>query len=159
MKIGFSWMVSLALMTFAASSWASDGKKSPTLEEIREQQTILRQEVIDAEGKFKDMKESDRNELVRRQDGLLKLIDGKTSVSELSEQDKTLAFNELEWIKSAITGAEDQRMICERRRPPGSNRIERICMTVAQRRLAQDAAQKDLLGRPNCFQGNLACRN
>lgn len=158
MKSMLCWLAASLLLVVTGAVAASKGAQ-PSLAEIRTQQTSLLTEVVEGSGRFKDMAPADRDELAKRQQALLKLIDGKSSVAELGEVDKTTAFNELEWIKATITGVEDQRMICERRRPPGSNRIERVCMTVAERRLAQEAGAKDMQGRSNCFDGNRACRD
>lgn len=39
---------------------------------------------------------------------------------------------------------DDERMVCERRKVLGSNRPERVCKTVAQRREEKERARADM---------------
>lgn len=135
---------------FIASGNSYANEKSPPLADIRTQQLEIRERVQAAKGAYKDMSAAQRAEIVRRQDELLALIEGKQTLDDLNDPDKVAAFNALEWIKARITDSEDQRVICERARPVGSNRVERICATVAERRANQEAADIALRNRPLC---------
>ena len=64
--------------------------------------------------------------------------------------DKTKAFNSLEWIKAAITQAENEQVICERKRSVGSNRVQRVCATVAERRKQRESVENGLVQRALC---------
>lgn len=72
--------------------------------------------------------------------GRIKLkMEGRTQVSELSPQDRTAVFNDQETINTILGRAhEDSRMVCRRERSTGSNMAQSVCMTVAQRRKAQE---------------------
>ncbi|MEO8011734.1 MAG: hypothetical protein ABI650_08840 [Dokdonella sp.] len=142
------FLICAALALAPGYSHASD--KSPPLADIRAQQLEIRERVQGANGAYRAMSPAERAEIVRRQDEVLALIDGKQSLDELNDPDKVAAFNSLEWIKAKITDSEDQRVICERARPVGSNRVERICATVAERRANQEAAETALRNRPLC---------
>jgi len=112
--------------------------------DIRAQQLELREELTAKNGPYKNMSPGKRNELMARQDQLLTLIDGKATLEELSEADKALAFDSLEWINATIADNDDHRIVCERTRPVGSNRVERVCSTVAERRASREAALRSM---------------
>lgn len=141
------------LFGFLASSHAAAESRiqtTPPFADIRAQQLEIRERVMAKSGQYKDMSPGTRNELVARQDQLLALIEGKDKLDDLSEADKTLAFNTLEWINATITDSENNRMICERARPVGSNRVQRVCATVAERRANREAALRAIGDRPLC---------
>ena len=70
---------------------------------------------------------------------------GISAISELSETDKLAVFNDQELINTLLTqAAEDSRLICKREKKLGSNMPVNTCMTVAQRREAQQKAQEQM---------------
>lgn len=98
------------------------------------QQNEIRREAEQRRGRYKDMAGADRDRLLRTQDRVLGRLDGRTSTTELPRADQVALFNDLEEISALVNKAEDDRMICERSRPIGSNRPVSVCKTVAQRR-------------------------
>jgi len=152
-------IVSVLLFGLSGIAAAASAEKA-SLADIRAQQTEIRSAVLERSGPYKNMPERRRTELAARQTKLLDLIEGKQSVKELDEQQKTEVFNALEWISAAITGKDDDRLICERTRPTGSHRTQRLCFTVAERRGHREGAGKMLVDRPLCWDGcNLGRRN
>lgn len=66
-------------------------------------------------------------------------------VEELSPQARVEIFNDQERVNTILTQAHaDSRMVCRRERSTGSNMAQRVCMTVAQRREALEAARKTM---------------
>lgn len=66
-------------------------------------------------------------------------------VEELSPQARVEIFNDQERVNTILTQAHaDSRMVCRRERSTGSNMPQRVCMTVAQRREALEAAHKTM---------------
>lgn len=114
------------------------------LDAIRTQQAEIRAGANAGTGLYKDMSESTRLQLLSRQERMLSIIRGKASADQLTEDQRMEVFNELEWIEATINDAEDERMVCERRKKLGSNRRERVCMTVAQQRELRERAREDL---------------
>lgn len=110
------------------------------------QQAQMRGEVQAGTGRYKDMPPAQRDELLRRQGAVLQMVQGKGDTDELAPEERTRLFNELEAIESLVNKAEDERMICEHQKTIGSNRKERVCKTVAQRRKEQEAA-RSVMGR------------
>lgn len=107
------------------------------------------------QGTFKDITPRVRNELVAKQTEFIDLTEGKQSLDELSRDDQMRAINTLEWIKAAVTKAENERVVCERVKMVGSNRPQRVCRTVGEMRLERDAAVKVMEERNMC---GAACR-
>ena len=62
------------------------------------------------------------------------MLEGVGSTTDLPEKDQITVFNSLEAIEAIVNQAEEERMVCTRVKPVGSNRPETVCKTVAQMR-------------------------
>ncbi len=61
----------------------------------------------------------------------------------LTAEAETQAFNDQEVVNTLLTGAkEDSRVVCEREKQMGSNRITSKCMTVAERRRLREQGER-----------------
>lgn len=98
------------------------------------QQHEIREKALAGVGRYGDLDERDRRRLLSEQDKVLRMLEGKERSTELSEIDQMNLFNALESIWAIVNQAEDERIVCERVRRTGTNRAQRVCMTVAQRR-------------------------
>ncbi|KAF1014551.1 MAG: hypothetical protein GAK31_02037 [Stenotrophomonas maltophilia] len=77
-------------------------------------------------------------------------MNGRDRLDDVSPQVRTEVFNDQQQIILILSqGREDSRMICRRERATGSNMPQRVCMTVAQRRQAEEAGRKLLRDSPN----------
>lgn len=130
---------------------AATPQVSPSVPELIDNQQQIRAEIETGKGKYRGMPARERRDLYAHQDNLLSLLEGKQSFDELSEKDKTEAFNELEWIKARLTQAEDDRLVCEVVRPSGSNLTKRVCKSVKQLRLESQQAQQMLDTKGQCI--------
>src|SRR5690606_28003292 len=88
--------------------------------------------------------------LLQLQQRVIGALDGRASTTELSPGDQVALFNDLEEISALVNKAEDERMICERTRPIGSNRPVSVCKTVAQRRLEREQSLRGREGVRDC---------
>lgn len=122
----------------------------PSLDAIRSQQAEIRADARAGRGVYENLSEYQRNQLLAKQDAVLRLIEGKQSAADLGEPQRMELFNQLEAIEALVNQAEDQRMVCRRVATIGSNRKERVCKTVAQRREEMRGAQEMLNRRSNC---------
>ena len=120
---------------------------------IRKQQEQIRSEAEARSGRYKDLSEARRIELLQRQAVVMRLTEGVTQTTELKEEQQIELFNALESIEAIVNAAEDERMVCERHRPIGSNRPQTICKTVAERRAEREAVRGQVGKR------NLECSN
>lgn len=151
-------MAALAGLLLPLALHAND--KSVDLDQVRAEQQQIRAGIAAATGPYAGMPASRRAELVRKQDALLRLIEGKSDARELTAAERTEAFNAVEWIQAAITENDDDRMVCTRERTVGSNRIQSVCRTQAQARQAREAARERMLKRGACTElGGPSCRS
>jgi hypothetical protein len=139
-----SLVAGAALLLACAVAFASADPQQLTIRDIVTQQTQLRAQVAAGKGAFKDMEKRDRAALIERQDRVLATLGGAQTLDEMPPDQRTEIFNDLEWIKAAITKAEDERMVCEYTRAVGSNRMTSVCMTAKQQRENRDGAKDSL---------------
>ncbi len=139
----FHIMVLAAAMAFSATA-GEQAHKNLDVSTILAQQQVIRAEAEASQGRYKDMKKSTRQELFSRQDLVTGKLQGVAYTTDLPEHDQVVVFNALESIEAIVNNAEDERMVCERYKPTGSHRIKTLCMTVAQRREAQEDGKKQI---------------
>jgi hypothetical protein len=137
-------LILVALLTWGALALASADPQQLTIRDILTQQTQLRAQVVAGKGAFKDMSKAERAALVERQDRVLQMLGGLQTLEDMAPDQRTVVFNDLEWIKAAVTKAEDDRMVCEYTRTVGSNRMQSVCMTAKQQRENRDGSQDSL---------------
>lgn len=109
---------------------------------IVKQQNEIRGQAEAREGRYRDLDDRAHARLRSHQDTVFSLLEGRERSSELNQRDQTRLFNSLEAISAIINRAEDDRMVCERIRPTGTNRPLRVCKTVAQRREEAELARE-----------------
>jgi len=153
----FASKLAFVLFLSAVIAFSTTAEASPPvdLDQIRVQQQKIRADAIASKGRYANMPASKRDELLEKQNGLLQLIEGKTSESELNDKKKLELFNALEWIEAAINNAEDERVICKTEKPTGSNRAQKVCRTVAQIRLEREASERAVGRRAVCSTGEM----
>lgn len=125
-----------------AFSMSAHANKPLEIAKIIDQQREIRADLMAGTGRYKQMPTSKREQILKKQDDLLRMLEGKETSDDLSTDQQMAAFNSLEWIEAAINNEEGERMVCRRERTIGSNRITRVCRTEAQmeaeRELARD---------------------
>ena len=136
--------LSAALVMTSMVAMASADPQQLTIRDIVAQQTQLRAQVSAGKGAFKDLNKSERQALVERQDRVLQMLGGAETLDDMPPDKRTVVFNDLEWIKAAVTKAEDERMVCEYIRSVGSNRMTSVCMTAKAQREYRENTQNQL---------------
>lgn len=131
MRLQTITLVAALLLPLAASA-GTDKPKPLEISEVVSQQQEIRADVVAGQGRYQDMPSHKRDELLRKQDALLRMLDGKQTADQLSAEQRMQAFNTLEWIEATINNEEDERMVCTREKTIGSNRVARVCKTTAQ---------------------------
>lgn len=136
----------LALIVAAATpvAWAANENNALQFDDIRSQQAEIQAGVVARTGRYKDMDNKTRDELLRRQLMVLSAIEGKEIPADLNAEQRTQVFNDLEWIEAAINRTEDERLVCEYRKTIGSTRKQRVCRTAAQMREDRERAREEL---------------
>lgn len=111
---------------------------------IVSQQQKLQAELKARSGRYKNMPEAKRSEVLGRQQRLLALLDGKQTSADLSDDERKDAVTTLEWIAATIKNAEEDRMICKRERTIGSQRVTQTCRSQAQMRADNERAREEI---------------
>ena len=139
----FVAMSPVALHASAPAAFALDATSA---EDFRQQAQALRTEMA-AGGKYAKLSPSDQARVGKQLDRLQGIYDKRADGGSMSNLDQVALVNASEEINAVLSGDEDQKMVCEQVRKLGSNRTEKICLTVAQRNAAREAAKADMRER------------
>ena len=118
--------------------------KTQRVDVIVEQQKQIRADIQASHKGWETLTQEKRDEVLREQDQLFVLLDGKQTIGDLEPDRQVDAANLLASINATVTGAEDERMICTRERKMGSNFTQRVCRTVGQIRREREASRDGL---------------
>lgn len=142
-----------ALMLLAALSTPAIANPTANTDAqaILAQQQEIRTEATAKKGRYSHMDASTREKLFEQQGKVQQLLAGVTDTTTLGEHDQIALFNSLEAIEAIINKAEDDRQICERHKPSGSNRPQTICRSVAERRADKQHAEQALQRNQTCL--------
>lgn len=132
------------MMANPAAAARNDLNTAQPVPAIVEQQQRIREEVLAQRNGWEEVPPAKRNAVLRDQDELLMLLEGKRTIADLKPEQQVEVANLLESINAAITGAEDERKICTRERKVGSHFPARVCRTVGQIRREREATRLGL---------------
>jgi hypothetical protein len=139
---GFRLFVLATLVALSLNVMAAN--QGLELQLIRDQQAEIRAGVLAKTGPYAKLEENKRHELLDRQARMLVLIEGKQNAGELTERDRTEVFNTLEWIEATVNNTGDERLVCERTRKTGTNRLVRTCKTEREWREYREFTRREL---------------
>ncbi len=93
---------------------------------------------------YAEISADDRRRVIGSLNRISGLLSGRTP-ADLPESVRLEVFNEQEQLNTLLAGARaDSRLVCKREKKTGSNRPTNNCMTVAERRRAQDESQSEM---------------
>lgn len=141
----------LILMAVLSAPALANETTNTDAQAILSQQQEIKSEVMSKKGRYRDMGESTREQLFNHQDKVQKLLVGISQTTELGEHDRIALFNSLEAIEAIVNKAEDDRIVCERHKPSGSNRPVTVCKSVAERRADKEHAEQTLQRNQTCI--------
>lgn len=124
--------MTVALTALCFTAVAAPPRTPFDVQAVLTQQKLIREQIDAGQGAYGKLNIATRQEVRERQDKLNKLLEGR-SYEQLTEAEQDQARLDMAWIEYAGK-TDDDRLVCERVRTTGSNRVERICKTVAQRR-------------------------
>jgi len=124
--------VVLTALCASTASFAAPPATPFDAQAVLEQQKAIRADIDAGKGVYGQLNPATRQEVRERQDKLDKLLQNRR-YEDLSPAEQDQARLDLAWIEYAGK-SDDDRLVCERVRTIGSNRVERVCKTVAQRR-------------------------
>ncbi|HFK2921968.1 hypothetical protein [Stenotrophomonas beteli] len=112
---------------------------TPVSEQIRRVETAIGSE------DYSEIGLEDKSRVQQALNRIKVKMNGREKVDELAAQERTDIFNEQEIVNTIMSRAQaDSRMVCRRERLTGSNMPQSVCMTVAQRRKAQEDSRQAL---------------
>lgn len=144
-----------SVLTIPAFATGTEGNTG-SVASLLTQQHEIRKQVLEQTGRYEEMPAVKRDEILAEQNKLFRLLDGKTSTTELDPAQKTEVFNALEKISANINNTDDERIVCERTKKTGSHQVTRVCKSVAQIRMEREQARENMSGRGIC--NSDACR-
>ncbi len=98
-------------------------------------------------GKYGQLSAADQARVGKQLDRLQEVYDKREAGKRINNSDQVVLVNASEEINAVLSGDEDQKLVCEQVRKLGSNRTEKVCLTVAQRKAAREAAKADMRER------------
>ena len=143
---------------FAGDNAAATGAAAQTqsVSEILTFQRGLRERLDKPYGEYSRFKESDLARMKRAQDKVFAMLQGVSSIDQLSPEQKTELSNSLDEVKATLLANEGNRQICHRERKTGSNMIQLRCETVADREAharESQRAMQDIARSPQTTNG------
>jgi hypothetical protein len=124
--------VMLTALCATAAAFAAAPATPFDAQAVLEQQKAIRADIDAGKGVYGQLNPATRQEVRERQDKLSRLLQNRR-YEDLGPAEQDQARLDLAWIEYAGK-TDDDRLVCERVRTIGSNRVERVCKTLAQRR-------------------------
>lgn len=126
----------------AATSTVPEIQATPP--EIVAEQLDLRTQMQESKGRFAEMPAVKKSSIAKNQAIVLGLLEGRETLAELTPDQKVEAANALESINASINNTEDERLVCKRNKPIGSNIVVRTCKSVAQMEADKEAGANEM---------------
>jgi hypothetical protein len=141
MRLGYLFAVVFCLGSSAYAA-GTPATADPTFADLVAAQKVLRAEI--KAGKQTFAPENEKT-LLKAQDRLFAIAEKNPTDADLNEDEWVKVFNAQAEINQIVTAsAADERVVCRREKPTGSNRARSTCKTVAQWRSLQ-TSQSDLV--------------
>ncbi|HEL7749893.1 MULTISPECIES: hypothetical protein [Stenotrophomonas] len=140
-KTTLALMLSLGLVATVHAKAEKQGVRmdggAPVAEQIRRVEAAIGSE------DYSEIGLEDKSRVQQALNRIKIKMNGREKVDELAPQERNDVFNEQEIVNTIMTRAHaDSRMICRRERLTGSNMPQSVCLTVAQRRKAQEESRR-----------------
>jgi hypothetical protein len=141
----------LALSTSAFAATVEDAKpvfgKKTQPADFPELIAMIRMEVKPG-GRWETVPDRDRPLLEQKLSEMEDILEGHESVADLADDAQLRLINAQGHANAILTQNDGHRLICERIKPVGSHRPVKQCMTVAQRRQANEDSRRYLERNP-----------
>lgn len=93
-------------------------------------------------GRFSLMTEAEKASVTKDLEEISALLKKKGSVENLSQMESISLINAQERANATLLKNDGDRLVCEYRRPTGSNRKEKFCTTVLEARRAREESRR-----------------
>ena len=133
MKLKSLVVCGVLLAGLSGACLAADVGPATTVPEILQMQHALRAKLESPSGEYSRFDNAAIRKMEVAQDQIFQMLNGVTSLDQLSEVQKVDLSNALDQVKATLLSQEDNRVICHVEPKLGSHLTERRCETVAQR--------------------------
>ena len=140
MKLRFSALLALSLFASGLALAADAEISLPTIPELRQQLATVKQELPNKRG----VSASDKTQVANAIERIESTLGDATLYSSLSQAQQTAIVNDFGLVEGVYHNRGDQRMVCERSRTIGSNRLQTTCKTAAQWEAIRVRSRQDL---------------
>lgn len=113
--------------------------------EFRQQAEQLRTEM--ATGRYAKLPSKDKQRIEKQLEHLDQLYVKRGTGASVNDADAVALVNASSEINTALSGDDDNRLVCEQVKVVGSNRSTKVCSTVADRRDQQREADRKMRDR------------
>lgn len=134
----------LVAVLFSASVLADGNNElqaSPA--DIRAAQDTLRNNLEKRIGDYREYTNADRKALLQQQQAIYAALGDKQRLEDMTDDEKAALALALKNMQTLMAQAEDNRMICERTKSVGSNRLQTKCISVGERRRLREEVQRN----------------
>ena len=93
-------------------------------------------------GLYADTKPEDQDNVRKALGRMAALLEGKSSLEDLTEKEKVALLNDQEQVNALLTGNEKDQLVCTRRELPGTHRHESVCETKYEAQMRKEESRK-----------------
>jgi hypothetical protein len=142
-------MVLVALFGFAAATQVRTEQPKPVFgekiapAELPQLIEMIRSQ-IEPGGRWEYVPKKERPTLEAKLDEMQRILAGRASLDELSNDERIRLINAQEHVNAILTRHDGERLICKRETPTGSHRPVNNCVTFADRKRDQEASRRFL---------------
>jgi hypothetical protein len=142
-------VIFIALFGLAAGAQAGKEQPKPVFgekiapTEFPQLIEMIRSE-IEPGGRWEYVPKKERPILEAKLHEMERVLDGKSSLDELSNDERLRLINAQEHANAILTRHDGQRLVCRRETPTGSRRPVTTCLTMAQRKQEQEDSHRFL---------------
>lgn len=142
-----------ALLALPIAPASANDVADTTVPEILHTQHALREKLDNPTGEYSRFDADALSRMRQAQDKVFHMLDGVTSLDQLNANQKTELSNALSDIKATLLSNADSRLICHRERKTGTNLVQRVCETAAERDANAEESQRSLQHASNRLDG------
>jgi DNA-binding helix-hairpin-helix protein with protein kinase domain len=135
----------------SGSCLAGAEQAASSVPEILQMQHALRARLEAPTGEFSRFDHDAVRRMEAAQDQVFKLLDGVSSIDQLTERQKVDLSNALEQVRSTLLAQSDNRVICHIERKTGTNLTSRRCETVGSRNKSVEESRVFMADHPHHY--------
>jgi hypothetical protein len=144
----FRWTLAALCLASGIAAAATAGKRPLNADDINKEaldhQMAKVRSDMGPRGRFEFVTAAERSQVEKDLVIVEKLLEGHTSINQLTEAEKTKLFNAQEDANGILAKRDGEQLICESKPPLGSHRNQTTCQTYRERELAKQHARDEM---------------